>query len=134
MRAHACVHTHWSKYSQRELSVAVNRKKNEAEAAVNLEYRASVAAAEAGSVSELLGNRDVMTLFCGEGQAELNRLQKLLREEKQEHEKTKRAHDQLTAKVERLTCENDNLNHKLIKLQTDIDKIERVHAQVCLSR
>ena len=81
--------------SKRELQQLSRSKKHEAAAAVNMQKRASTAAASATSMSDLLNNRDVINVICGEDEAELIRVRKMLREEKQQHSKTRRAKGQL---------------------------------------
>ena len=81
--------------SKRELEVETSREKTEAAAVVKMQERASTAAAKATSMSDLLKNRDVINVICGEDEAELWEVRKMLCEENQQHGKTRRAKDQL---------------------------------------
>ena len=53
-------------FSKRELSVALSRESQAAADVVNMQKRASVAAAKATSMSDLIKNRDVINVICGE--------------------------------------------------------------------
>ena len=57
--------------SKRELEVETSREKTEAAAVVKMQERASTAAAKATSMSDLLKNRDVINVICGEDETEL---------------------------------------------------------------
>ena len=71
------------------------QKKQQAVASMKQEQRASAAAAEATSMSDLLRNRDVIDIICADDETELNRLRKLLRAEKQAVTKAKQKQEQL---------------------------------------
>ena len=115
---------------ERELSVAVAQKKQEIVATIKQKERASAAAAEATSMSDLLQNRDVIDIICADDETELNRLTKLLRSEKQEVAKAKRKQEQLQEALNTSRMQNNAQSEQVTQLQRQIQQLEHTTTQV----
>lgn len=118
-------------FSKRELSMELSRESQAAADVVNMQKRASVAAAKATSMSDLIKNRDVINVICGEDEAELSRLRKLLKEEKQQHTTTRRAKDQLEADLTAKTNMVEAQTNTIASLQAKIMQLQKEQKQVC---
>ena len=79
--------------------------------------RASVAAAEATSLSDLLQNRDVMHVICGPEDHEINNLRKLLRSARHEANQAQVAVDAIRSQISTQQQKIQSLQHQISQLQ-----------------
>ena len=108
----------------------ISREKKEVEAVAKMQKRVSTAAAKTTSMSDLLKNRDVINVMCGEDEAELLRVRKMLREEKQLHSQTRCAKDQLEENLSAARDLSEAQRSKIVCLQTKIAQLEKEKQQV----